>query len=155
MLQFAVFPLWNFIPKFISFGQKYIAWATSSLCDLQKSQVASVITFRLTRFVFEGRESQHALHTKFFNLAGRLSFQIACQKCFTASGFKEPGCWYWCSFCRNLYPDFTVYYLDGLWGLIRVSCCWVWHKGIALIESALKSSSSPEFPPSTCNFQIQ
>ena len=107
----------------ISFRQNYIAWATSSLCDLQKSQVASVITFRLIRFVFEGRESQHPLHTKFFTLAGRLSFQIACQKCFTASGFKEPGCWCWYSFCRNSFYSILTRWIMGP------------HQGVLLLSS--------------------
>ena len=116
----------HLLHKSWSFRQEYKAWTTSSLWVLQQSQVPSAaITFLRTRFDFVGRESLHARHNRFFTLEGTFNFQIACHSDFEASGFKELGCWLWNSFCRNLYPDFTVYSPDGLCGDVKVSCCCV------------------------------
>lgn len=123
-----------------SFGQAYKAWTTSSLRILQQSHVSFVRTFLLTKFDFVGSESLHALHIRFFTLEGTFKFHTACQSIFKAAGFEVPGCWLWNSFCRNLYPDFTVYSPDGLWGHIKVSCSCVFDKGMALIFSASNSS---------------
>ena len=114
--SFACFHCGHLLHKSGSFRQEYKAWIMSSLWLLQQSQVSSSIILLRTRFDFVGKESLHALHTKFFTFEGTSNFQISCHKGFIASGFEGPSCWFWNSFCGNLYPDFIIYSPVGLCG---------------------------------------
>ena len=74
---------------------------TSSLACWQTSQVLLVTIFRLT---------------KFLTLLGTGKLQIACHRGLSCSMFYWPGCMFWASCCKNLYPDFTEYSPLGLKG---------------------------------------
>ena len=137
--KFACFHCGHLLHKSWSFGQEYKAWITSSPWFLQQAHVSSSTILLRTRLDIVGSESLHALHTKFFTFDGTFNLQICCHKGFITSKFEGLGCWFWNSFCRNLYPDFTVYSLLGLCGHVRVSCCYVLGKGMAFTLAASKS----------------
>lgn len=99
-----------------------------------------MIIFRFIGFIFVGKEFFDTRQTKFFTLLGTCKLQIAFHNNFRYAGSNWPGCEFWYSCCKKVYPDFTVYSLVGVKGQVRVSAWSVWHKGIFLIMSTSKRS---------------
>ena len=77
------------------------------MCSWQTSQLSFWIIFLRTRLSLVGKEFLVALQTKFFTLLSTGRFQLACHNDFNLETSNWPGCAFWCSRCRNWYPDLT------------------------------------------------